>query len=103
VPRVVAIASGRTLLLSGDATDAAGSHVPTTDLLDIYRVRMSRAESRDAVLGGDRIVPALEAHRQPVATLVAVERDGEVCALFLDESVTRLVVCVVGRDHRTLP
>jgi hypothetical protein len=77
---------------------------PKRDVQRIYEIRLSRQKPEGPpVLGAERILSDLDAYQAEQLTMVVVQDDQEVYCLLLDDAVSRLVTCFVGRDRRDLP
>jgi len=82
----------------------AGDRASKAHLMRIYTIRLSRSDRSPDLIGVDRLLTDLyEYPGEELIGFVHATQSGQMYTMFLDEGVTRLVSCFVGRDHRMAP
>jgi hypothetical protein len=82
----------------------AGDRASKAHLMRIYTIRLSRSDRSPDLIGVDRLLTDLDEYPgEELIGFVHATQSGQMYTMFLDEGVTRLVSCFVGRDHRMAP
>jgi|SRR5438445_9709738 len=81
------------------------SFVPTRQLRRIYEFRLTKPGTNMAKLplGSDRLLAQLAAYDGENVRMTVVDYGSRFCCVMLDESASRLIASLVGKDRGILP
>src|SRR5438309_605106 len=81
------------------------SFVPTRHLRRIYGIRLTKPgmDWAKMPLGADRLLAQLAAYDGENVRMTVVDYGSRSCCVMLDESASRLIASLVGKDRRILP
>ena len=79
--------------------------VPTSHLRRIYGIRLTKPgiDWAKMPLGADRLLAQLAAYDGENVRMTVVDYGSRSCCVMLDESASRLIASLVGKDRRILP
>jgi len=78
--------------------------VPTRHLRRIYEIRLTKPEIKSNLpLGSDRLLAQLAAYDGENVRMTVVDYGSRFCCVMLDETASRLIASLVGKDRRILP